>query len=474
MRRRTLLPPPLSTALLCAALAGPFCRAAAGQEKTFTLPKTERQYKLLLPAGIRPRTQTGQADKTGETKKAAQSKKAPLVVYLHPTGTARLKDLKRDYWPLLAKRGCAVAIPLSESKEMWTAGSDAYTNQVIADVQRRYHVDPKRVVLLGISGGGQLALFLADKWPEAFRAVIVVSTNPVVVRDDSAVWFYPNRKVLKSCPYFVACHITHGASLRYWRQVRARLAAAGASISIVPVLGKPAHYLPPPKELGPWLDAVLAGKHPAPLPDPQKAAVAKLLAKPAAELFAAIKTARSARPAKAAATLTKTGKALTLSVPLQEGFERSKAEEAIDSAAAPITQIRTEHKKWPIYIRVDGRVTKRAMPAVLAAEEKQTRLRGMLYQIYHSGEVTAGGRTWKVRIGSITFPDRRQNRGWRTTLFIHAAAATGPVAGDKKAAARHEWIEITIMDETQQPDAKELAVVFQTVAGGTSAGPNKP
>jgi hypothetical protein len=99
------------------------------------------------------------------------------------------------------------------------------------------------------------------------------------------------------------------------------------------------------------------------------------------------------------------------------------------------------------------------MARVLEAETAQTRLRGMLYQIYERGSLAAGGRSWQVRIGSITFPDRR--KGWRTTLFVHAAAAI-----DAEPDKAFRWIEITLMDETQRPDPQELAAAFRTVLAG--------
>ena len=76
----------------------------------------------------------------------------------------------------------------------------------------------------------------------------------------------------------------------------------------------------------------------------------------------------------------------------------------------------------------------------------------MLYQVYKTGRLTAGGRAWTYRIGSITYPDRR--RGWVSTLFIHAAA---PVGADAR-----RWLAVLLTDETQQPDAKALAAALKT------------
>jgi len=411
--------------------------SGAGRAATHVLAKLKRSYEVLLPA--------------------SPAKGRPLVVFLHGSGKPNLDRFKADYGPLLTKRGCLVALPKTDNRLKWRYEDAGYITDVIGDVEKRYASDPNRVLLMGVSGGGQAALFLVDHAPERFRAVIVISANPVVIRGRHYEWFYPSKATAKTCPYLVVNHITQGAALQYWRQVRARRRGSGASISIVPVLGEVSHYLPPPKELGGWLDAVLAGKHPAPLPDPQKAAVAKMFAKATAALPKAV---AAAKPAAGAQTVSKEGEVFRLSAPAPPNFQRSqKKEDKADSADRPITQIRLEHEKWPIYVRCDARRTDQPMSAVLEAEEKQTILRGMLYQLYHTGRLDAGGRTWQMRIGSITYPDRR--RGWVSALFLHAAAAM-------KADSRR-WLEVTVIDETQQPDAAELAGILKTVLSGVKA-----
>lgn len=406
-----------------------------------TAPAAARPYEVLLPPGYKQGL-----------------KPLPMVLYLHPSGEPQLPRARRDYWPMLRGRKCIMVLPRSKSAKMWPAGEENYLAGVLADVQKRYNVDRRRIILLGVGGGGQVALFLADHLPEKFRAVIVVSTNPVVVRVNRAEWFYPNRKTLKTCPYFVANHITQGSALMYWRQVRAKLAPAGASISILPVMGKAGMYQPPPKQLGPWLEAVLAGKHPRPLADPQKSAVAKMFAKAVAVLPKAI---AEAGPAPGGEEVAKTGRTFRLAVRPLKDFERSKSrrEATRDSAGLPMTQIRIEHKKWPIFVRCEAHATKRTMDEVLSAEENQTILRGMLYQVYHAGRLTVAARRWNYRIGSITYPDRR--RGWVSTLFIHAAA---PHKTNSK-----RWLSVTILDETQQPDAGQLAAVLRTVITNLTA-----
>ena len=109
------------------------------------------------------------------------------------------------------------------------------------------------------------------------------------------------------------------------------------------------------------------------------------------------------------------------------------------------------------------------MAKILASEQEQTRLRGLLYQVYHTGSLNSGRRHWQFRIGSITYPDRSisvktgKPRGWVSALFIHAAAL---VRDDPK-----QWLEVLVLDETQQPDAGQLATILKTVTSFIAATP---
>jgi len=417
---------------------------AEGEAVTHTLEPSGRAYELLVPPG-------------GADALAGQ----PLAVFLHGSGEPKLDRFKADYWPLLRARRCAAAVPKSDDKRMWRYADAQYVTDVIADVEKRYRTDVKRRLLMGVSGGGQTGLFLVDHSPEMFRAVIAVSTNPVVIRRRRYEWFYPSRKTLKTCPYLVINHITQGSALKHWRQVRVAQQPLGASLSILPVLGPVSHYLPPPKELPAWLDAVLAGRHPAPIPDPQKAAVAKMFAKPAAALPKAL---ADTPPASAPRQAEKNGRLFHLTVPVPAGYERPKREERTDSAAKPITQVRIEHAKRAIYVRCEARKTAKPMAEVLKAEQDQTIRRGMLYQLYHRQALAVGGRRWQVKAGSTTYPD--PERGWVSTFFLHAAA---PVSNEPT-----RWLEVLVMDETHKPDPPELAGLLRAVLAGIAAGPPRP
>ena len=404
---------------------------AAAQDSAVlhTLPEGGRGYEVMLPA---PSRDLGNA---------------PVVVYLHESDFKGFDRFKADYWAVLKKNKCVLVMPRSRNPVMWPAGEDKYLSAVITDVSKRYPVDPRKTILMGVSGGAQMALFLLDHQPKDFRAAILISSNPVVARAGKTEWFYPNRETLKACPYFVANHITQGSALMYWRQVRHKMNPLGASVSVLPVLGPVSHYLPPHKELGAWLEQVIAGKHPAPLPDPQQAAVAKMLAQAVEALPKALADAAPGAPTEAA---TKDGPKYTLTTTVPEGYVRAKKE---DPATNSLTQIRLEHGKRPIYVRCESHVTPGPMSDVLKAQEGKTRARGMLYQVYHTAVVGAPKAEWSVKVGSMTYPD--QTRGWVSPLFLYATRST--------ASSGRRWQAVMIMDETMEPDAAHLAAVLKTL-----------
>jgi pimeloyl-ACP methyl ester carboxylesterase len=425
---------------LAAAAATP---ARAAEPVTHTLADLKRTYDVLLPSG----------DPAGGS----------LVVFLHGSGETKLDRFQAEWAPLFVQRKCVVAMPKAAGKLMWQYQDAKYITEAIADAQKRYKTDPQRVILMGVSGGAQTVLFLVDHDPQAYAAVVVVSANPVVVRGHQDEWFYPSVKTAKTCPFFVVEHITQGTALQLWRQVRLRREEAGASISILPVVGPVSHYLPPPKEFAPWLDEVLAGKLPAPLPDPQKAAVAKMFAPCAAALPKAIESAKPADNSQKTQKIVKDGDLFQLSVTAGADFTRAKKEDKADADDKPLTQLRLEYKTWPIYVRCEARKRAELMTDVLKSDESRTIQRGLLYQIYSTGKLDAGGKAWQYQIGSITYPEK--DRGWVSTLFLHASAPLGEDA--------HQWLEVTVMDETQQPDAQELATIFRTLLEGVGATPAK-
>ena len=61
----------------------------------------------------------------------------------------------------------------------------------------------------------------------------------------------------------------------------------------------------------------------------------------------------------------------------------------------------------------------------------------------------------------MTYPD--QKRGWISVLFLSAAAAHSP--------DRRQWVRVLVLDETQQPDAKQLAQLLKAALTAVRLSP---
>ena len=217
------------------------------------------------------------------------------------------------------------------------------------------------------------------------------------------------------------------------------------------------------------LDAALAGKAPAVLPDPQAAAVAKMFAPAVGDLKKLLGTDFAALAPLAGEAVSKAGEAVDLTVTAPAGYLRlAKKEAHSDPDRRPISQVKLEHPDWPIVLRAEGRSTRKGWADAMASEAAAMAGRGMLYQSYWRGNLTAGGRTWRIGVGSMTYPDQR--RGWVNVLFVSAAA---PHSADGR-----QWMHVLVSDETQKPDARELTVLLKTaltsirLRRGTKAPPN--
>jgi len=393
---------------------------------------------------------------------AAGAVRPGLVVYLHGSGDDDgWAAVRRDYWPAVKQRNAVLIHPAGGSSRMWLAGEDRWLLAAIDDARKRYGTHPARTVLLGVSGGGQMALYLARRYPTRFACVITHGTNPVVTQGTKAVWFYPPRQGSR-CSYFAANHMTQGAALLIWRQVRHAAAAYDVTVNVLPVTGKVRRYLALPSELRAHLDAALTGAAPKPLPDPQAAAVAAMFAPAVEELKTLLGEGLAAVEPLAGPPVSKAGEAVDLTVTAPAGYIRlTKKEAHTDPNRRPLTQVKMEHPDWPIVLRAEGRSTRKPWAEALSAETAATAARGMLYQTYWRGKLALGNRTWRLGVGSMTYPDRR--RGWVSVLFISAAA---PHTADGR-----QWVRVLVMDETQKPKAKELAALLKTALTGIRLRP---
>ncbi len=147
-------------------------------EMTSSVDGSAQPYALYVPKAFRP------------------DQKYPVLITLHSEesnhrlnlrqvfgapnrfGLADPEDLR--YFPVVRDEGFIVAAPLARGSMGYQGIAEQDVYDVLADVERRFPVDPDRVYLTGISMGGAGALWLALSRPDVWAAVAPVcpSTLP--------------------------------------------------------------------------------------------------------------------------------------------------------------------------------------------------------------------------------------------------------------------------------------------------------
>lgn len=112
--------------------------------------------------------------------KSASSEKRPLLVGLHTWSFDRFNQIK-NMLPLAEEYDFNLLLPefrgknLAENPHCHEACGSEYAKQDIQDaidyVVEHENVDPENIFLLGLSGGGHMALLMAGKCPEYFKAI---------------------------------------------------------------------------------------------------------------------------------------------------------------------------------------------------------------------------------------------------------------------------------------------------------------
>jgi len=131
-----------------------------------TVDGSEQPYALYLPQSFDPRKEYG------------------LLVSLHSEESNTLEFIagfgNRRVWsdgggwnalPALRDRELIVACPLARGSMGYQGIPEQDVYDVLADVERRFPVDPDRVYLTGISMGGGGALWLAATRPDVWAGV---------------------------------------------------------------------------------------------------------------------------------------------------------------------------------------------------------------------------------------------------------------------------------------------------------------
>ena len=103
----------------------------------------------------------------------------PLILFLHGSGErgSDVDRVKREGLPKEIEEGgkfpFLVVSPQCPEDSRWTEELDALT-RLLDEIQSRYHVDPSRIYLTGLSLGGHGTWHLAAKMPQTFAAIAPV------------------------------------------------------------------------------------------------------------------------------------------------------------------------------------------------------------------------------------------------------------------------------------------------------------
>ena len=106
---------------------------------------------------------------------AKAGKKLPLIVALHGAGSKPDGPIK--WWkPIAAERGYFVLAPKSNGGTWPGPGSDqSHVARIVVALERERPIDPKRVLLTGVSDGGTWSYALGFQNPKLFAALAPIS-----------------------------------------------------------------------------------------------------------------------------------------------------------------------------------------------------------------------------------------------------------------------------------------------------------
>lgn len=130
--------------------------APEGEVVNGTLPGgLETRYMLFVPA------------------QAKDGKMLPLIVAMHGAGGKPDGPIK--WWkPLAAERGYFVLAPKSNGGT-WPGGDQSHVARMVVALERERPIDPKRVLLTGVSDGGAWSYALGFQNPKLFAALAPIS-----------------------------------------------------------------------------------------------------------------------------------------------------------------------------------------------------------------------------------------------------------------------------------------------------------
>ena len=135
------------------------------QEFTHADGKGKTGYQLFLPAGY----------------KADGEKKWPMIYFLHGRGESygKLSLVKKWGPPKIVEKNVKfpfiVVSPQCPGRDSWSRSTQQKVlADLLADIQKKYKVDERRIYLTGLSMGGYGSWALAAAHPKKFAAVVPI------------------------------------------------------------------------------------------------------------------------------------------------------------------------------------------------------------------------------------------------------------------------------------------------------------
>lgn len=104
-----------------------------------------------------------------------------LVVWLHPPGRGRDKDLEEiiNLWEsFLNNNKLVLLMPQSDAETGWSVSDATFVTETVKTIQEMANIDSNRIVAHGFSQGGQMASYLGISGKGLFKGVATVGAVP--------------------------------------------------------------------------------------------------------------------------------------------------------------------------------------------------------------------------------------------------------------------------------------------------------
>lgn len=394
----------------------------ARAEKPATRPA---EPKITPPPAIRPEFRPGSDDANA----------SPLAVLLDcpaagagvPRGTAkRLADQRCALW--------AVTLPAEAWKHPAAPGA---VMAKLAESRDRHGLADAPAVLVVSPAAGNVGMTLLDRHGKQFAGAVWLGVTPIY-RGGEGIWMWAPTDAAAGVPMWcvlsTAVEGDGAQNLKLWRQIAGNL-GKDASIAFDNHLD---HLGPPPapsRAIGPWLEAVAAGKAPPAGGDRQARKLAADFGPKAKAVQAALDRVRGSSARK----VSKAGAAMAVSAGVPDGWVRlADRERAYDANEQPYEQLyfADSQAKTPRFARAMVTASEGDAPAVI--EGYFDRLRRSGYLVVPLGRGEHAGRT--VRLAAVAYPTAKQWHQWLVLAsaerarkglapLVLAFSATGDDAG---------------------------------------------